>query len=98
MGIRTLSVECDLLAVSLCPPMVHIAEPHVAYNFIERLALVGQHAEKGRTSCTRSAEDEELRSSVNSGVSLGFGFTHHFTRFDLAVYFVQYGLPPCQYF
>lgn len=90
MGARTLGVECDLLAVPPCPPRVHAAVPHFAFHFIERIALVGQHAEKGRTSRTGSAEDEELRVSVNNtGVSLGFYFAHHFTRFDLTANLVQ---------
>ena len=97
MGVHTLSVEYDLLAEPPCALMVHIAEVHFAFNFVERLALIGQHAEKGRTSCTGSAENEELRSSVNNCASLGFGFTHHLSRFDLAANLVQNSLAPCQF-
>jgi hypothetical protein len=32
---RTLGVERDLLAVPLCPLIVHIAVPHFTFNFVE---------------------------------------------------------------
>lgn len=60
MGGRTLGVECYLLAVAPCLLMVHVAKPHITLNLIERLALVGQHAEKGRTPCTGPTKDKEL--------------------------------------
>ena len=41
MGVRTLGVERDLLAVPPCPHVVHVSEPHVTFNSVERLAMVG---------------------------------------------------------
>lgn len=60
MGVRTLGVEGDLLAVLPRPLTVHIAVPHFTFNLVERFAVVGQYTEERRTAGTGSAEDEEL--------------------------------------
>ncbi len=38
--LQTLGVKGDLLAVLPCPVVVHVAEPHFPFDFVERLALI----------------------------------------------------------